>query len=171
MKNITKLAALLSFCLFMAFSVAVDAQKMAHVDGDAIIPNMPAYKRAQAEVEQYGKILQKQLEGKQAEMQGYYADVMAKVQAGTMAPAAQKEAEAKLMKMQEDLQKAAGKADQDLIKKEQDLIKPLYEQFNKALEDVAKENGYGYIIDKKLILYSGGGIDATSKVKAKLGVQ
>jgi outer membrane protein len=169
MKNITKLAALLSFCMFMAFSV--NAQKMAHVDGDAIIPNMPAYKRAQAEVESYGKILQKQLEGKQAEMQKYYADVMAQVQAGTMAPAQQKEAEAKLMKMQEDLQKAAAKADQDLVKKEQDLIKPLYEQFNNALEAVAKENGYGYIIDKKLILYSDGGIDATSKVKAKLGVQ
>ncbi|WBM74979.1 OmpH family outer membrane protein [Saprospira grandis] len=171
MKKLMQLSSILMLLTFMAFSsVSYGQQKIAYVDADVIIPNMPEYKRAKAEVESYRKILEKQLEGKQATMQQYYADVMAKVQAGTMTPIQQKEAEQKLAKMQEDLQKQALKADEDLVRKEQDLTKPLYEKFESKLKEVAKENGYAYILDKKMLLYSQGGTDATAKLKAKLGI-
>ena len=40
-----------------------------------------------------------------------------------------------------------------------------------ALKEIAKSEGYAYVIDKKLLLYSEGGIDATEKLKTKLGVK
>lgn len=171
MKKWMKFCSLMLVVALMAFSTNSYAQqKIAYVDADQILPNMPEFKRAKAEVESYRKILEKQLEGKQAAMQQYYADVMAKVQGGTMPPVEQKAAEEKLAKMQEELQQLAGKADKDLIKKEQDLTKPLYEKFESALKTVAKANSYAYVLDKKLLLYEGGGIDATAKVKAQLGI-
>jgi outer membrane protein len=171
MKKWMKYCSLVLVLALMAFSTNTYAQqKIAYVDADQILPNMPEYKRAKAEVESYRKILEKQLEGKQAEMQQYYADVMQKVQTGGMAPVEQKAAEEKLAKMQEELQRLALKADEDLLKKEQDLTKPLYEKFEAALKAVAQANQYAYVLDKKLLLYDGGGIDATSKVKAQLGI-
>ena len=131
---------------------------------------MPAYKRAKSEVEAYGKQLQKQLEGKQKEWQDYYAEVAQRVKEGTMTPKEQEEAKVKLEKMQVDLQKQAQEADQKLLAKEQELTKPMYEELDAAIKKVAKENSYGYVVDKKFLLYVGGGIDATEKVKTTLGI-
>ncbi len=170
MKKILRLFPLFALVALMLFSSNANAQKMAYVDTEQILPEMPAYKKAKSEVEAYGKQLQKMLENKQVEAQKYLQDVSAKAQRGELTPKQEQEAQAKLQKMQQDLQKDAMESDQKLAKKEADLTKPLYEEFNAALKKVAKENGYGYILDKKLLLYSAGGIDATAKVKTALGI-
>lgn len=154
----------------MAITVDANAQKVAYIDAETIIQDMPDYKKAKSEVEAYGKQLQNQLKSEEEKVMKYYQDVMAKAQQGLLSPAQQKQEEEKLQGMQADLQKKAMDADQNLANKEGELTKPLYEKFNQALKDVAKEKGYGYIVDKKLLLYSGGGVDATSSVKAKLGL-
>ena len=169
MKRVTQVLSVILFS-FMLVTAANAQQTIAFVETESIIPNMPDYKAAQSELEAYGKQLQKQLELKDTEMKTYYSETMQKVQAGTMTPVQQKEAEKKLTKMQDDLQKGALDADQKLAKKEADLTAPLYEKYNNALEAVAKANGYTYILDKKLILQANGGIDATAKVKAELGL-
>lgn len=163
------LLALLMITMTLAVAAPAFAQEVAHVDADMIIPEMAEYKRAKSQVESYGKLLQKNLEARQANMATYYQEVMQKAQAGMLTPVQEQEAQAKLAKMQEDLQKAAAQADTDLAKKESDLTRPLYDKFNAALEAVAAEHGYKYILDKKLLLFAGGP-DATSKVKAKLGI-
>jgi outer membrane protein len=47
----------------------------------------------------------------------------------------------------------------------------MYDKFNEALKEIAKKEGYSYVFDKKMMLYSDGGIDATDKLKEKLGVK
>ncbi len=44
------------------------------------------------------------------------------------------------------------------------------EKYKEALEKVAKANQYSYILDKKMLLYADGGIDATEKIKTALGI-
>ena len=167
MKKVFRLFPLFALIAMMAFSVDANAQKIAYVDADKIIPEMPAYKRAKSEVEAYGKQLQKIIEGKQTEGQQYLQDISAKAQRGELTPKQEQEAQAKLQEMQANLQKEAMEAEQKLAKKEADS---LYEEFNAALKKVATANSYGYILDKKLLLYSDGGIDATAKVKTALGI-
>lgn len=145
-------------------------QTIAHVDAESIIPAMPEYKRAKSEVEAYGKQLQRALESKQQAMQEYYQDVMERVQSGAMPPVEQKEAETKLQQMQQDLQKRAVEADEELARKEAELTRPVYDRFNAAVKKVARDRGYAYIVDKKLFLYTDGGIDATPLVRAELGL-
>ncbi|MCP4441341.1 MAG: OmpH family outer membrane protein [Aureispira sp.] len=154
----------------MAMTVDANAQKVAYIDAETIIQEMPDYKKAKSEVEAYGKQLQNQLKAEEEKVMKYYQDVMQKAQQGLLSPAQQKQEEEKLQGMQQSLQTKAVEADQKLAAKEGELTKPLYEKFNNALKSVAKEKGYGYIIDKKLMLYSGGGVDATIAVKAKLGL-
>ncbi len=171
MNKIVKLFSLFAVIALLAFSsTTATAQKIAHVDSEQLIPEMPAYKRAKSEVEAYGKQLQKLLETKQKERQADYKGTAGTAQKGLLNQIQQQDAEKKLQGMQAALQQEAASADQKLAKKEQDKLKPLYETFNAALKKVAKENGYAYILDKKLLLYSDGGNDATAKVKAALGI-
>ena len=145
--------------------------KIAYVDPEEILPKMPEYIAAKSELEQLKSKLQKQMEEEQAKAQQYYASVMSRVQQGTMAPAQQKAEEEKLMKMQEELQKKAMMMEDDMVKKEQEMTKPMYDKFNDAVKALAKSNGYAYVFDKKMMIYSEGGEDATSKLKEKLGVK
>jgi len=171
MKNSFKLFSLAIVFLCLSMSISAQNQKIAYVDPEQIIPNMPEYKAAKSELEQYQNILKKQMEGEQAKMQQYYTDVMTKIQRGELSPAQQKTEEDKLMKMQEELQRKGMKMEEDMGTKELDLTKPMYEKFNEAMKTVAKANGFAYIFDKKMMLYSEGGEDATAKLKAQLGIQ
>lgn len=170
MKNILKLVPVLVVIALMAFGNTANAQKIAYIVSEDIVPEMPAYKRAKSEVEAYGKQLQKILEGKQLEAQNFYQETMEKAQRGELTPKQQQEAEVKLQELQANLQKEAADADKKLMDKEGELTKPLYEELDAALKKVAKENEYTYILDKKFLLYSEGGIDATAKVKTALGI-
>lgn len=170
MKNVLNLLSVLTVIAFMALGTTANAQEIAYIISEDIVPEMPAYKRAKSEVEAYGKQLQKVLEEKQVAAQKYYQDIMEKAQRGELTPKQEQEAQAKLQEMQADLQKEAADADKKLMEKESTLTKPLYEELDEALKKVAKENKYTYILDKKFLLYSEGGIDATAKVKTALGI-
>jgi outer membrane protein len=170
MKKVINLLSVFTLFTLLTFGTDTKAQTIAYIVTEDIVPEMPAYKRAKSEVEAYGKQLQKILEGKQLEAQEYYQEVMKKGQNGELTPKQEQEAQAKLQEMQASLQKEASEADQKLAKKEQDLTQPMYEELDAAIKKVAKDNKYTYILDKKFLLYSEGGIDATSKVKTALGI-
>lgn len=156
--------------LVSASSIEAQNQIIAYVDIEAILPNMPEYKRVESELTSYKKVLEKQIQAEEKKMKDYYESVMKQMQEGGLSPQQQKEAETKLAKMQEDLQKKAIDAEKQLVQKEQTLSKPLYDKFNGAIKTVAQSNNYAYVFDKKFMLYSDGGVDATGKLKAALGI-
>jgi outer membrane protein len=161
------LAGLLAF--FSSFAQA-QTQKIAFIESESIVPEMPAYKKAQSELQAYTKQLEKVLQQKKAALEKDYMSVMDSIEKGLMTPIQQKKAEERLQLGQQQLQQEAMQADKKVAEKEGKLIEPLYEKFEAAIQAVAKEEGYTYMVDKKFMLYSVGGIDATSKVKAKLGI-
>lgn len=170
MKKDIILIALLSLIFLMTSNQSATAQNIAYVESEKIVPEMDAYKKAKSEVEAYGQQLQKMLTKKQTDAEAYYAEVIDSVKKGLMTPKEQQEADAKLAKMRADLQTEAQDADRKLMEKEAKLIEPIYKSFNDAVEQVAAENNYMYVMDKKMLLYSKGGIDATEKVKTALGI-
>jgi len=69
----------------------------------------------------------------------------------------------------ENYQQMAEQEQQDKYEK---LYTPIIEKFQKAVEQVGDENGYTYILNPQALLYtSKSAINATDKVKAKLGLQ
>ena len=64
-------------------------------------------------------------------------------------------------------------AEQKVQAKQQELLKPIYDKARKAIEDVAKEKGYGYVIDSSggILLVSPASDDILAAVKAKLGIK
>ena len=64
-------------------------------------------------------------------------------------------------------------AEQKVQAKQSELLKPIYDKARKAIEDVAKEKGYGYVIDSSagMLLVSPAADDILAPVKAKLGIK
>jgi outer membrane protein len=64
-------------------------------------------------------------------------------------------------------------AQQDISDQETKLTTPFIEKAKKAIQDVAKENGFTYIFNnvEGFLLYNEGGEDIMPLVKKKMGIQ
>lgn len=62
-------------------------------------------------------------------------------------------------------------AQQDVQQRQQELLMPVQDKIQNAIKAVGEENGYTYIIDPSVFLYtSDNAINATQKVRTKLGL-
>ena len=166
-----RIAMLLSWALALCTTLhAQSPQKLAYIQSEDIIQAMPEYQKAQSDLKAYAQQLEKQLVAAQNKAQEHYKSVMDSMQRDMMSPRAQQAAEARLQQMQTDLQQSAMSSERRLAERETSLVEPLYERFNKAVEAVAKREGYTYVLDKKFMVYSTAGIDATALVKKELGI-
>ncbi|HKK78765.1 MAG TPA: OmpH family outer membrane protein [Phaeodactylibacter sp.] len=168
MKNWIKIGSLA--IMLMGIATAVQAQKFGYVNSSAILAELPEVKQAESNLEALQGQLQKKGESMVKALQDDFMELQKQVQAGTLAPKQQSEREKKL---QEEEQKIA-KFEQDMRKqiqeKRDELLSPIYEKVNQAIQDVAKENGYQFIFDQGVLLYAEDSQDVSELVKAKLSV-
>ena len=94
----------------------------------------------------------------------------AKAEAGELSPVQQQQLVEELGKKEEELLQYEQEMIGKLQAKEQELLKPIMDRVNKAIQDVAAENGYAMIFDAGVLLYAADGTDVSDKVKAKLGM-
>ena len=156
--------------LFLLISFNIGAQsKVAHINSQALISEMPEVKEAQAQLEKLQKTYQTEIEASmkeyQTKLQTYSAD--AQNQTEVTNQARQKE----LAGMEQNIQQYQQTAAQDIQKKQADLLKPLIDKARAAIQKVAKSQGFDYVIDAteggSLIL--AGGKDLLEEVKIELG--
>ncbi len=168
MKNVLKLAVVGSAMILNSFTIS--AQKIAHINLDSLISIMPESKTAQQAVQDYAKQLEKQVTAMQTELQGKY-DEYQKTGAD-MAPIIKANKEKELNDLNQRIQDFQQQAQQDYQKKSAELSKPVYEKAKKAIDQVAKENGYKYALDTStgLVIYSEPAEDIIGLVIKKLGI-
>ena len=156
--------------LFLLISFNIGAQsKVAHINSQTLISEMPEVKEAQAQLEKLQKTYQTEIEASmkeyQTKLQTYSAD--AQNQTEVTNQARQKE----LAGMEQNIQQYQQTAAQDIQKKQADLLKPLIDKARAAIQKVAKAQGFDYVIDAteggSLIL--AGGKDLLEEVKIELG--
>ena len=67
-----------------------------------------------------------------------------------------------------------GKYEQDMVKQLQEReakeLQPIFDKVSTAIKDVAKENGYSFVFEKRTLLYFDEAMDIGGLVKAKLGM-
>ena len=158
------------FLLFLLIGYTVQAQtvKAGYIDEQAIFAQLPEFKAAQTTLETYSKQLQKSIEDKK---KGFDVKLKTYQEGGeTMSPAMKQALEKELTGLQEQLQIAGQDAQQQLQKKNEDLLKPIEDKVVKAIKDVATENSYTMVLRKEVLLYSVPGDDISNLVLKKLGV-
>jgi len=168
MKGILNVAALL--IAMTAFTGLAQAQKFGYVNSQAILAEMPEVKQAEANLEALQKQLQKKGQSEIEKFQQDYMAVQQKAERGELSPKQQEEEAERLKKKEMEL----GQLEQDMVQQMQEkraeLLEPIYEKVNDAIETVAKENGYTMIFDQGVLLYKEDSQDVSSMVKAKLGI-
>ncbi len=170
MKNMLKSLVALFAVLVLAGS-NVNAQKLGYIDLQELMQLMPEYKKANTDMEAYGKTLEDELKTMSDEFQKKVADYQAKEK--TMSEAIKDVRQKELQDMNSRIQEFQQTAQENIRKKEADLLKPIIEKAKTAIGQVAKENGYSYIFDSSAagFLYKPDGDNVMAKVKTKLGIQ
>ncbi len=163
----------LLFALIASVAVTASAQKIAYVDTDYILENIPDYQEAQKELDAVSLRWQKEIEAKYAEIDQLYKAFQAEqvllteeMKAKRENEIIQKEKEAK------EYQKQKFGVDGELFKKRQQLIKPIQDDVYNAIKSVADASSYAVIFDKAAqsnILYSDSKYDRSDAVLKKLG--
>jgi outer membrane protein len=164
------LVAILVLCF--AGQMEVFAQKkFGHIDAAALVESMPEKKKAQTDMEAYAKGLQEQLRIMSAEFDKKYQDYVA--QEASMTELVKQTKAKELEDLQNRIKDFQTKAQDDIAKKEQELMAPIIDKAKKAIEAVAKEKGINYVIDSSagLLLVKDETDDILPAVKKHLNIQ
>lgn len=168
MKNTMKNIAIVAISL-LSFG-SLDAQKIAHVNLDSLINVMPETKNAKEAAQNYLKDLEKSVAAMSSEYEGKLQAYQAEVD--KMSDLVRKTKEEELMSIQRRIEDFRMQAQQDYQKKSTELSAPIYEKAKKAIEAVAKEGGFKYVLDTtpgaSAVLFSEPSDDIFALVKKKL---
>lgn len=154
-------------------AVAQGDLKIGYTTPDYILGLMPESKQIQAELESQSKQFQNMIDAKQKELEILAADAQQNAASWDELIRAEKERE--YQSVLEGLQRFQQEAQQKIQQKQQELLKPVYEKIGKAIEDVAKENGYTHVFNLgtvgiDVLLYGRQEDDVTNLVLKKLGI-
>lgn len=164
---------LFAFGLVTSVASAQTPSKIGSADVDYIFSQMPEFKQIDAELKSLENMLKKNLEAKGQEFQRKVAEYQQN--AGTMLDAVRQNTERELQQLQANLEKMQQDAQAEIQKKSTTLMEPVYAKVGKAIEDVAKENGYSFILNQQIggldvILYGDQNADVSDLVLKKMGV-
>lgn len=168
MKNTVKLIVVGVVTIISSFTA--NAQKIAHINLDSLISLMPESKTAQQAVQDYSKQLEQQVVAMQTELQSKYEAYQK--ESANLAPIVKESKEKELNDLNQRITDFQQQAQQDYQKKSAELSKPVYDKAKKAIDQVAKENSYKYVLDTSagLVLYNEPADDIISLVIKKLGI-
>lgn len=168
MKKIKTL--LIAATLFIGAISFTNAQsKVAHINTTELIQSMPETKAAQADMQKVGETYKADIKAMELELKAK-ADRFG----AESATKTKEENEKRLLEVQGDqqaLQEYAMNADQEMQKKEVELLKPITEKAKAAILKVAKAQGFHYVLNSA----QGGGVimaegkNLLADVKKELG--
>ncbi|WP_295127296.1 OmpH family outer membrane protein [uncultured Chitinophaga sp.] len=154
------------------FSINASAQsKVAHINSQQLVEAMPDAKVAQTKIQKFADTLDTDFTQMKEELQAQAKDLEAK--RATMSPNLIEVKTKQLQDMNQNIQLFQQSAQQQIEQKQAEVMKPVIDKAKKAIEDVAKEKGYTYVIDtyQGLLLVMPAGDDIMPLVKAKLGIK
>ncbi len=167
---------LLSFvCGLMLVSFAATAQRYAVIDSKYILEKLPDYKESQTKLDQFSVQWQQEIEKKQADLDKMYKDYDA--EQVMLSDDLKKKREDELFNKEKevrDLQKKRFGFEGDLFKKRQELIKPIQDKVYIAIQKLAVDKSYDFILDKSegiTVIFADPKLDRSDDVLKFLGVK
>ena len=165
----------LFFCVICVFCVTLttSAQKFALVDMEYILKNIPAYERANEQLNQTSKQWQAEVDALTTEAQTLYKNYQNEV---VFLSQEQKKArqDAIVAKEQEaaELKKKYFGPQGELFKKRTALMSPIQEEIYNAVREIDDLRGYQLVLDRASdqgIIFGSPKIDISNEVLSKLG--
>ena len=164
---------LIGLFAILAFTASVSAQKFGFVDSQYILENIPEYKSAQQQLDRISLQWQKEIEAKFAEIDKMYKDFQA--EAILLSDDMKKKREEEIIdkeKAAKELQKQRFGKGGDLLKRRQELIKPIQDKVYNAIKEISTTKNYVAVFDKSsdlTILYTNPKFDISDAVLEEMG--
>lgn len=161
------------FVLLLFASASAMAQKFALVDMEYILKNVPAYERANEQLNQVSKKWQAEVDALQTEAQTLYKNYQNEaVFLSEEQKTKQEEAIVAKEKEAAELKKKYFGPDGELFKKRESLMTPIQDEIYNAVKDISEQKGYSLILDRASdggIIFASPKIDISNEVLTKLG--
>lgn len=168
-----KIILLFAFALLTLYTQAQTTAKIGFADVEYIFSQMPEAKQIETELQTLQAQLKKQYDAKVAEFQKKLQEYQ---QYGNTVPDAVKQnTERELQQLQQNIQKLEQDSQENLQRKQVQLMEPVYAKVGKAIEDVAKEQGYTMVVNNQIsgldvVLYADEKSDISDSVLKKMGI-
>ena len=159
--------------VFLACAFTASAQKFALVDMEYILKNIPAYERANEQLNQVSKRWQSEVDAIAQEAQTLYKNYQSEAVFLSEEQKSKKEEEivAKEKEAGELKRKYFG-PEVELFKKRESLMKPIQDEIYNAVKDIADNKGYSVVWDRASatsMIYASPKIDISNDILSKLG--
>jgi outer membrane protein len=169
------------FCALLVVMAVVGksqtAVKIGYTNVELILQYMPETKAIETELSKIEEAISKALEVKQRYYQQKLIEFMEYKQSGKpITPEMEKAAMTELQKLESEIQKGVAEAEERLLKRRMELLKPVQDKLQGAIDAVAKEGGYTYILNQAVgaglpsILYGKESDNVTAQIAKKLGI-
>ena len=156
--------------LVMAGNSTNAQTKIGYISLQELIPSMPEYKKADTALNDYQTALGQNYSDMQREF--YSKDSLLNSKDTLKFTKAQMEKKRReITELYQRLQGWNQQAQQLYQQKQQDLISPIQKKAVEAIQAVAKEHGYTYVLNKETLIVSPPAEDMLPLVKAKLGLK
>ena len=163
----------LPFYLFTFLPLSASAQKFALIDMEYILKNVPAYERANEQLNQVSKKWQAEVEALNTEASTMYKNYQNE---SVFLSQEQKKAKQEQIMNKEkaaaDLKKKYFGPEGELFKKREALVSPIQEEIYNAVKEISELRGYSLVLDRSSdqgIIFGSPRIDISNEVLQKLG--
>ena len=163
----------LLFYLFTFLPLSASAQKFALIDMEYILKNVPAYERANEQLNQVSKKWQAEVEALNTEASTMYKNYQNE---SVFLSQEQKKAKQEQIMNKEkaaaDLKKKYFGPEGELFKKREALVSPIQEEIYNAVKEISELRGYSLVLDRSSdqgIIFGSPRIDISNEVLQKLG--
>ena len=168
MKHLKSILFATALCVGMISFVGAQS-KIAHINTQELIQAMPEMKRAKTDLETLSKTYQTELQGLGAEFQKKVE--LYDKEAPTKTKEENTERAKEVQTMEQSIREYQLKAQQDLQKKEFDLLKPITDKAKAKILEVARAQGFQYVLDSSQpTTIMADGKDLLDDVKKALGI-
>ncbi|WP_438967162.1 OmpH family outer membrane protein [Flavobacterium sp.] len=170
MKNLKSI--FIAAALFLSAQFATAQSKVAHIDVSVLMTTMPEYKNAQAQLEKIQKSYEDEYGAMVNEFQTKMEKYKTEAENGTATEALNETRGKEMEDMRGRIQLFRENSSKELETKSGDMLKPIFEKAQAAIQKVAKAKGVSYVLDATspgTLLYIEGGMDLMADVKKELG--
>lgn len=165
---------LVAMCLMLMAVLSASAQKFALIDMDYILKNVPAYERANEQLNQVSKKWQAEVEALNTEASTMYKNYQNEVV--FLSQDQKKKRQEDIMNKEKeasDLKRKYFGPEGELFKKRTSLMTPIQDEIYNAVKDIVDQRGYSLVVDRASasagIIYGSPKIDISNEVLQKLG--
>src|ERR1700753_4269249 len=162
-------------CILALFFSSQAQERYAIVDTKYILEKMPEYKEAQKKLDATSMNWQKEIDTKQSALDKMYKDY--EDEQVMLSDTLKKKREDQLFNMEKevrDLQRKRFGFEGDLFKLRQDLVKPIQDKVYNAIQQLAVNRMYDFILDKSegiTVIFADPKLDKSEDVLKSLGIK